>query len=121
MGNDLPVNAIRIGDSERDAAARELAEHYAAGRLESGEFESRLELANRAKTRGDLVALMRDLPGRERPRSRPGWRPPVPIAEVVVVVAVAGVIVTRGVSPPFFLIPLFWLFVVRPWRRWGRA
>lgn len=115
MSNDL---SIRIGDAERDVAARELAEHYAAGRLDSDEFESRLELANRARTRGDLVALMRDLPGRQRSRPRrSGGRPHVPVLLVVAAVAIATTFVLRGGPPPFFLIPLFWLFVFRPWRR----
>lgn len=117
MASILPD--VRIGDKERDAAARELAEHYTAGRLESGEFESRLELANRAKTQTELDALMRDLPGRPGRDSRHGWPlPRLPLVFVIAAIAVVAVAVTRaGGPPPFFLIPLVWLFVVRPWRR----
>lgn len=117
MASILPD--VRIGDKERDAAARELAEHYTAGRLESGEFESRLELANRAKTQTELDALMRDLPGRPGRDSRHGRPlPRLPLVFVIAAIAVVAVAVTRaGGPPPFFLIPLVWLFVVRPWRR----
>jgi hypothetical protein len=53
---------VRIGDAERDAAARELREHWSLGRLDAEELEERLETAYRAKTRRELDALIADLP-----------------------------------------------------------
>lgn len=53
---------LRVSDAERDAAATELREHYAAGRLESHEFEERLNAIYAAKTQGQLSALNADLP-----------------------------------------------------------
>jgi hypothetical protein len=58
---------MRVGDAEREATAAELREHYASGRLTLDELNDRLDKAFAAKTRGDLDALMRDLPS-ARPR-----------------------------------------------------
>ena len=59
---------MRVGDAEREAAAAELREHYASGRLTLDELNERLDAAFDAKTRGDLNTVMRDLPS-----ARPGW------------------------------------------------
>jgi hypothetical protein len=53
---------IRVGDAEREAAATELREHFATGRLTQDELNERLDQAFAAKTRGDLHAVMTDLP-----------------------------------------------------------
>ena len=53
---------MRVGDAERETTAAELREHYASGRLTLDELNERLDKALAAKTRGDLDALMRDLP-----------------------------------------------------------
>jgi DUF1707 SHOCT-like domain len=58
---------MRVGDAEREATAAELREHYASGRLTLDELNERVDKAFAAKTRGDLDALMRDLPS-----ARPG-------------------------------------------------
>ena len=55
-------NEMRVGSAEREAIAAELREHYASGRLTLDELNERLEAAFAAKTRGDLTAVMRDLP-----------------------------------------------------------
>jgi hypothetical protein len=69
--------AIRIGDAERDEVARQLREHYAAGRLTSEEFDERLEACLAARTTGDLQRLTEDLPRLGRApapkRERAGW------------------------------------------------
>jgi DUF1707 SHOCT-like domain len=54
---------IRASDADRDRAASLLREHYAAGRLNPEEFADRLEQALRAKTVGEIDALLSDLPG----------------------------------------------------------
>ncbi|WUI02173.1 DUF1707 domain-containing protein [Spirillospora sp. NBC_00431] len=53
---------IRVGDAERDAVMLALHDHFAAGRLDRAELDERLGTALSAKTRGDLRALVRDLP-----------------------------------------------------------
>ena len=57
-------NEMRVGDAEREAAAAELREHYASGRLSLDELNERIDQAFAAKTRGDLNVLMTDLPSR---------------------------------------------------------
>jgi hypothetical protein len=59
-------HALRIGDSERDAAAADLGEHYTAGRLTLDELHERLAAAFAAKTFGQLTQIMADLPGHGR-------------------------------------------------------
>jgi uncharacterized protein DUF1707 len=59
---------MRVSDVEREAAAAELREHFASGRLNQDELDQRLTAAFAAKTRGDLNALFTDLPS-----SGPGW------------------------------------------------
>lgn len=59
---------MRVSDAEREAAASELREHFASGRLDSDELNERLGRAFAAKTRGDLNALFTDLPS--------SWRSP---------------------------------------------
>ncbi|MCW2936275.1 MAG: hypothetical protein JWM19_7237 [Actinomycetia bacterium] len=61
---------LRVGDAERDATAAELREHYAAGRLSLDELNDRISQAFAARTRGDLSAVMHDLPS-----LRPGGTP----------------------------------------------
>jgi Flp pilus assembly protein TadB len=58
---------MRVSDAEREATAAELREHYASGRLTLDELNERIDQAFAARTRGDLDALMRDLPS-----ARPG-------------------------------------------------
>ena len=53
---------MRVSDAEREAAASQLREHFASGRLNSDDLDERLTAAFAAKTRGDLDALFTDLP-----------------------------------------------------------
>jgi hypothetical protein len=53
---------IRVSDAEREAAAAELREHFASGRLDQEELNERLDRVFAAKTRGDLNGLFADLP-----------------------------------------------------------
>jgi len=79
-------HALRIGDAERDAAATDLGEHYAAGRLTLDELNERLDAVFAAKTNGQLIRIMADLPGPVRLAWRsasraaapcPAWDPAV--------------------------------------------
>jgi hypothetical protein len=54
--------SLRVGDTEREAVAAELREHYARGRLTLTEFNQRLDAAFAAKTQGDLTRITSDLP-----------------------------------------------------------
>ncbi len=55
-------HGLRIGDDERDDAAADLGEHYAAGRLSLDELHERLDAVLAAKTFGHLTRIMTDLP-----------------------------------------------------------
>ena len=52
----------RASDRERDATADRLQAALAEGRLDIEEYQQRLDAAMRARTRGDLAALVADLP-----------------------------------------------------------
>ena len=53
---------LRISDQDREQAASEIREHYAAGRLDSVEFEERVQAAYSARTQRELNAISADLP-----------------------------------------------------------
>jgi Domain of unknown function (DUF1707) len=53
---------LRISDAERAEVTEALKRHCSDGRLDSAEFEARLDRTLRAKTRGDLAGLFDDLP-----------------------------------------------------------
>jgi TM2 domain-containing membrane protein YozV len=53
---------VRIGNSEREAAVRQLGEHLAEGRLDTHEYEERVSAAYAARTADDLAPLFKDLP-----------------------------------------------------------
>ena len=53
---------IRLTHHEREAAAEELRAAYAAGCLDDDELDDRVSRAYSAKVRGELAALVDDLP-----------------------------------------------------------
>ena len=61
---------LRIGDADREAAARELGEHFAMGRITAEEHGERLEQIWAARTAADLKPVFSDLP-RPRPSGAP--------------------------------------------------
>ena len=64
LGRDTPVEQphLRIDDGEREHAAAQLHANYMAGRLTHQELDERLAGTYAALTRGDLAALLGDLP-----------------------------------------------------------
>ena len=52
----------RVGETEREAVAGQLREHYAAGRLTIDEFRARLDAAYSAATASGLSRVTADLP-----------------------------------------------------------
>ena len=59
----VATGEIRVSDQERDQVAGEVREHYAVGRLSDEELHQRLDATYRARTRHELQAVTRDLPG----------------------------------------------------------
>lgn len=58
----MSEEGLRVGDAERDDTAKQLSEHFAAGRLDISEFNDRTAQALGARTRGELDAIVHDLP-----------------------------------------------------------
>ncbi|MET0190128.1 MAG: DUF1707 domain-containing protein [Pseudonocardia sediminis] len=117
----------RIGDAERERTAALLGEHVGDGRLQLAEFEERVGAAYAARTRGDLDAVVADLPG-VRGRTAPGHprRSPDPrrglriamtvmwanwLATTVVCLLIWGMIALAQGTPGYF-----WpVWVFGPW------
>jgi TM2 domain-containing protein/uncharacterized protein DUF1707 len=55
-------NPARIGNQQREEAIRALNDHFAAGRIEIGEYEQRVAYASAAQTVTELGSLFADLP-----------------------------------------------------------
>jgi hypothetical protein len=53
---------MRVSDAERDSAVAQLGDAAAEGRISLAEFSERADQAHGARTRGDLVPLLADLP-----------------------------------------------------------
>jgi Flp pilus assembly protein TadB len=53
---------VRVSDTEREAVAAQLREHYAQGRLTTDELNERLDRAFASKTRSELAGVTSDLP-----------------------------------------------------------
>jgi len=61
MSEHLPAE-IRASDQERERTCEQLREATLEGRLTLDEFSERFTLAQRARTRGELETIVRDLP-----------------------------------------------------------
>jgi hypothetical protein len=53
---------LRISDEDRECAAREIREHFAAGRLSEEELDERVQAVYQARTADELERLRADLP-----------------------------------------------------------
>jgi Domain of unknown function (DUF1707) len=53
---------LRVSDEDRERAAHEIREHFAAGRLSEEELDERVQAAYQARTQDELRALREDLP-----------------------------------------------------------
>lgn len=127
---------LRIGDAERESAARELGEHFALGRITADEHAERLEQVWAARTAADLRPAFRDLP-RPRPAEQASgaagssvrrvraWRPELPRFPFPLKLLIAIVLVWWGLHHPLFLVLAVVVYVVlvrrffRRSRRWG--
>lgn len=134
LPDPVPADLLRVGDSERQQAVSALGEHYASGRLDQDEYDTRVQAAYAARTRVDLRGLFGDLPepapfrplpapgfragrvARERPSGRRGPAlAGVPFFPVLIVLAIVASVLLRF---PIFPIVLFLWFGLgrRAWR-----
>ena len=119
--------SIRLSDAEREAAAADLGEHFAQGRLTSDEHAERLEQVWAAKTRGEIAPIFRDLPSAYAGVAAPAPAPDDPYrnarrravrrgvpAPLLVVLALL-ILFSAIAHFPFFLlgIAIFWFVVLR--------
>jgi hypothetical protein len=115
---------LRASDADRDATADRLRRHHTEGRIDSEEFQERLDRCYQAKTIGELDQLVGDLPREHEGRHnrRLYWRlwpiPLVPVLAAVLVVSVAGW--HHGGFGLLWLIPVFFLIRMCVWRRFRR-
>jgi hypothetical protein len=124
-GRDAREAGVRASDADRAATAELLQRHYAAGRLETHEFEERIGRCYGARTIGALHDLVVDLPqppareleaGRSRAASYPMGR----LALVApLVLALAAVAALTGAHVVWLVWPLSF-FVLRNWLWHGR-
>jgi hypothetical protein len=125
-------NDLRASQDERDRVVERLRTHAGEGRLELDELEERVESALRARTRGELAALMSDLPrlsGRERSR---GQRAVARASAAMALLPLLLAIVLFSAAPPMIAwmgwpILGFWFFAGLPasslgfaWCGWSR-
>ena len=114
---------LRIGDAEREAAARELGEHFAMGRITVDEHSERLEQIWSARTAADLAPAFRDLPRPAAPRQQPrpatpavrrgrDWRPELPHLPFPFKLLVAIIAIWWGFHHPLFLLLALVVYVV---------
>lgn len=118
--------SIRTSDAERDRVVALLRRHYVDGRLDFDEFNERMDAAHSARTRGELVVTLQDLPVLTAPSPAPAAPRPVQprpfIPAVVPLLAIALfvgslLVVSRGVV----LFPLLFLWFIGMSRhRWHR-
>jgi hypothetical protein len=111
---------LRAADADREQTAERLRKGHAEGRLDTDEFQQRLEQCYDAKTFGELGELVRDLPRPDTADERGslGWSRPLgwhvaPVAVVLVALLFASAAAGHHV---FWLwLPLVFLF----WRLGG--
>ncbi len=108
--HETPDRGLRAGDRDRDAVADTLREQHLAGRLDTEEFQERLDRCYAAKSYAELDELVADLP-REQPHRpvRSAW--PWPVVALVALL-IAAIALSRG-HLLWLAIPLFF-FVGRP-------
>ncbi len=55
-------SSLRVSDEQRERAAQQIREHFAAGRLTEDELNERVQATVRAQTEQELRAVLADLP-----------------------------------------------------------
>jgi hypothetical protein len=119
---------IRVSDTERNAVAELLGQHYADGRLDQPEFDDRISRTMAAKTRGDLSGLFDDLPetgpagagpaGPGGPGGPVSYRGPRRRGGIVrpllllLLVFICANFAWHAFTSLFFIQPLVWAFVI---------
>jgi hypothetical protein len=115
-----PDPDLRASDADREQLAELLRRHHAEGRLDSEEMQQRIDACYRAKTVGELEALLHDLPRRQTRDDAPqGHRDWLPFGlgfarrRIVrlwpILIALIALSIVTGHHFFWFAIPLFFL------------
>lgn len=115
---------LRASDADREATADRLRRHHGEGRIDSEEFQERLDRCYAAKTVGELDQLVADLPREPVGRAdrRFPWRlGPVPVVPLLVAILVVSAATWHHHGfGLLWLIPAFFLIRMCLWRRFRR-
>lgn len=115
--------SLRVGDKERDAVSEILRQRHLEGRLDTDEFQTRLDRCLAAKTYAELDDLVADFPRDATGDRRTGhlsmWRP-WPLPFLILPLVLVGAIAV-GAHLAWLAVPLLFFFVFRPmfWRARG--
>jgi hypothetical protein len=120
---------MRASDQDRTEAVLALSDHFAEGRLDQAEFDTRMAAASEATYLHDLDPLFEDLPRRaapalrvegqgnpeargprgvRRPRGHRHGGPPFPVAPLVFALLLTAVFVL-GFKALLLVLPVLWL------------
>ncbi len=110
--------SLRAADADRDAVAETLRAQHLAGRLDTDEFQERIERCYAAKTYADLDALIADLPGHESTADARRRTPrPRRLALIALLALLTVALALSHGRAVWLLVPLaFFFFVLRPLR-----
>lgn len=123
-------SGLRASDADRERIAERLRHAAGEGRLLADELEQRLATALRARTYGELDAVVADLPGErlsrrggtrsERPRHRrPSPRPAMMAALVLAIPIIFAAVIAAMVV--LLTVVMFWaVLALVTWRVLGR-
>jgi len=89
--------SLRASDADRERVAVSLRDHAVAGRLTTEELDARTGRALVARTRGELAALLADLPREHRRGPTPARAVALLLAQGALYVVVGLVIVTIAI------------------------
>ena len=116
-----PGSGIRASDADRERMSEVLRRHHLEGRLDTSEFQERLERCLQAKTLGELGALSVDLPSDPERASRVrgvhparAWR--LTVAAIVLTALIVGSALAE--RPLFFpAVPVLFFLFRASWSR----
>ena len=120
---------LRAGDADRERIAEILRKQHTEGRLDTDEFQQRIDGCYSAKTLGDLDELLHDLPTEPHPDHRPRGIPGLRMLgrPRMVPLILAAIVISAVTGAHLFWIPFLVFFVCfgvfgrryRRYRRWG--
>jgi len=116
-------STLRASDADREQFAERLRHATAEGRLLAEELEDRLGAVFRARTYGELDAVVADLPRAgvaERPRSRALARArSLPPAALILAIPIAAAVVVATLIVVATLFAFWWLVLLIGWIAFG--